>query len=113
MIVSLVGYHVAGVLGAVVAMISMCGPTAMLACFLIRAWDRFRAARWRVAVQAALVPISVGLVGATGVILTGIADHNAMAVAITVATAAVAYWTKWNPLWLFAVASLLGLAGLV
>jgi hypothetical protein len=36
-----------------------------------------------------------------------------MAVAITVATAAVAYWTRWNPLWLFGAASIVGLTGLV
>ena len=66
-----------------------------------------------IAVQAGLVPISVGLVGASAIVLTGAADRNWAAVVITVATAAVAYWTRWNPLWLIGVAGLAGLAGLV
>jgi hypothetical protein len=32
---------------------------------------------------------------------------------ITAATAATVYWTRWNPLWLIAIAGLIGLAGLV
>jgi chromate transporter len=113
MIVTLVGYHVAGLSGALVATLAMCGPTAVLACFLGHTWDRFKDAPWRIAVQSGLVPISVGLVAATAIVLTGVADHNWMAVAITVATAAVAYWTRWNPLWLFGAASIVGLTGLV
>ena len=35
------------------------------------------------------------------------------AVVITAATASVAYLTRWNPLWMFAAAALLGVAGLV
>jgi hypothetical protein len=41
------------------------------------------------------------------------ADKNLVAVAITLATAAAAYSTRFNPLWLFAAAGLLGHAGFV
>ncbi len=113
MIVALIGYHVAGFLGALVTTLAMCGPTAVLAAVLSNFWDRFRDAPWRVAVQAGLVPISVGLVGASAIVLTGVADRSPVAIAITVATAAAAYWTRWNPLWLIGIASLAGLAGLI
>ena len=113
MIVTLVGYHVAGFSGALVTTLAMCGPTAVLAFFFARAWDRFKHARWRVAVQAGLVPISVGLVGASAIVLARAADHNWIAAAITGASAATAYWTRWNPLFVFAAAGILGLAGLV
>ena len=43
MIVTLVGYHVAGMWGAVVTTLAMCGPTAVLAAYLSRTWDRFQA----------------------------------------------------------------------
>ena len=76
----------------------------MLAHFLGRTWDRFKDAPWRIAVQAGVVPISVGLVGASAIVLTRAADHSWVAVVITVATAAIAYWTRWNPLWLIALA---------
>ena len=81
MIVTLIGYHVAGLTGALVATLAMCGPTAVLAYFLGRTWDRFKDAPWRIAVQAGLVPISVGLVGASAIVLTRAADHNWVAVA--------------------------------
>jgi len=113
MLVTLIGYHVAGLAGAIVTTLAMCGPTAVLAHFLGRTWDRFKDAPWRMAVQAGLVPISVGLVGASAIVLTRAADHSLVAVIITAVTAVTAYWTRWNPLWLIGVAGLVGLADLV
>jgi len=112
-LVTLIGYHVAGLAGALVATAAMCGPTCLVAYFVGTAWERLRDAPWRIVVQAGLVPISIGLLGAGAVVLARVADHNWTAFAITVATAAVAYRTRWNPLWMFGLAGLLGLAGLV
>jgi len=113
MIVTLIGFHVAGFWGALVTTLAMCGPTAILAVFLARTWDHFKNAPWRVAVQAGLVPISVGLVGATAIVLTQAAIHNWLAAIAAVLTATVAYFTRWNPLWLIGAAGLAGLAGLI
>ena len=113
MLVTLIGYHVAGIGGALVTTLAMCGPTAVLAHFLGKTWDRFRDAPWRVAVQAGVVPISVGLVGASAIVLTRAADHSWAAVVITAAVAAITYRTRWNPLWLIGVAGLAGYVGLV
>ena len=57
MIVALVGYHVAGVLGALVAITAMCAPSCLLTFFAARAWTHFEQARWRRIVQSGLVPI--------------------------------------------------------
>ena len=113
MLVTLIGYHVAGVAGAIVTTIAMCGPTAVLAHFLSSAWERFKDRPWRVVVQAGLVPISVGLVGASAIVLTQAADHSWMAAGITAISAVVALWTRWNPLWLIGIAGLAGLTGWV
>jgi chromate transporter len=113
MLVTIVGYQVAGFVGALVTTLAMCGPTAVLAGLLARTWDRYRDAPWRAVVQAGLVPISVGLVAATAIVLTNVAVHNLVSMAIAAATAATAYWTRWNPLWLIGIAGLLGLVGLV
>ena len=112
-IVVLIGFHVGGILGATVGMLAMCGPTALLALFFARAWDRFKDTLWRNTVQAALVPISVGLVGATAVVLTRAVDTNWVTAGITAASAATALFTRWNPLYVFAVAGILSLVGLV
>lgn len=112
-IVALIGYHVEGLVGAAVAITAMCGPTCLLAYFVARTWDRFKDARWRVAVQVGLVPVSLGLIGASAFVLARAADHNVYAALITVATAATAFWTRANPLWIFAVAGAIGFARLV
>lgn len=113
MVVTLVGYHVAGLPGALVTTLAMCGPTAILAMLLASTWDRFKKAAWRVVVQSALVPISVGLVGASAIVLSHVAVRNWAAAVIMAATAAVSYWTRLNPLWLIGLAGLAGIAGLV
>ena len=112
-IVTLIGYHVAGFAGAGVATAAMCGPTCVLAFVVARTWDRFKDAHWRIAIQAGLVPVSLGLIGASAFVLARTADHNAIAGLLTAATCVVAFATRINPLWLFAAGGLLGLSGLL
>ena len=110
-IVTLIGYHVAGFAGALVATAAMTGPTCLFAFFIARVWDRFRDAHWRIAIQAGLVPVSIGLMAASAYVVAGIADRSAVAVALTALTAIVAFATKINPLWFFALGGLVGLFG--
>jgi len=111
MIVTLIGYHVAGLAGAAVATVAMCGPTCVFAFVVARAWDHFKEARWRIAIQAGLVPVSLGLIAASAFVLARSADHNIYAALITAVTAVIAFATRINPLWLFAVGGILGLSG--
>ena len=110
-IVALIGYHVAGLAGASVAITAMVVPTCTLAYFVARTWDRFKDARWRIAVQAGLVPVSLGLIAASAFVLARAADHTAVAGLLTAATALVAFATRINPLFLFAAGAVLGLTG--
>ena len=66
LLVTLIGWHVAGLPGAVVATAAVCLPSCTLSYFAARAWQRFRGAPWRRAVEVGLAPITVGLVLATG-----------------------------------------------
>jgi chromate transporter len=110
-LVTLIGYHVAGLTGAVVTTAAMCGPTCLFAFYFARVWDRFKDKSWRIVIQSAVVPLSIGLIGASAFVIARAADHNLMAFIVTAATAAIAYLTKVNPLWLFAVAGAMGLLG--
>ena len=110
-IVTLIGYHVAGISGAAVATVAMCGPTCLLSYFAARTWDRFKDAPWRIAIQAGLVPVSLGLIAASAFVLARAAEKNIYAVMVTVLTVAVASLTRINPLWLFAAGGILGLSG--
>ena len=107
-IVTLIGYHVAGFAGATVATAAMCGPTCLMAFFVARTWDRFKEARWRIAIQAGLVPVSLGLIAASAFVLARSADHNIYAAAITATTAVVGFATRINPLWIFVAGGLAG-----
>jgi chromate transporter len=110
-VVTLIGYHVAGLTGALVATLAMCGPTCIFAFFVGGVWDKFKDAPWRAVIQAALVPVSLGLMAASALVIVRVAAQNWVAVAVTVVTAAVTYKLRVNPLWIFAAAALLGLAG--
>lgn len=111
LIVTLIGWHVAGMAGALVATGAMVGPTSLLTYAVFHVWNRFRHAPWRRPVQAGLASVTVGLIAASGYLLARAADTGWVTVAITAATALVSFRTKLNPLWAFAAAGAIGAAG--
>lgn len=113
LIVSLVGWKAAGYAGAVVAMAAMCAPSSVLTYQIANAWDRFRDAPWRIATQAAVAPVTVGLILASGYVLTRTIDHTWAAYGLSVAIAGIAFASRVHPLWLLGIGALLGAAGLV
>ena len=113
LIVTLIGYSVAGLLGALVATVAMCVPTAVLALIVSRFLTRASEARWPGIVQAALVPLSIGLMGASGFILARTSDRTVVAVLVTSGAAVLASVTKLNPLWMLLAGGCLGFAGLI
>lgn len=113
LVVSLIGWKVAGVAGAVVATGAMCGPSCVLAFAVSRIWQRFRGSRWRAAVEDGLVPVTVGLMLAGGYLITLSADASIAAFAITAVTAGAMLATRIHPLWFFTAAGMMGLVGWV
>ncbi|SHN80283.1 chromate transporter [Bradyrhizobium erythrophlei] len=113
LIVTLIGYSVAGLPGALVATLAMCVPTAVLALFVSRFLTRSSQARWPGIVQAALVPLSIGLMGASGFILARTSDQTVVAALVTIGAAVLASVTKLNPLWMLVAGGCLGFAGLI
>jgi chromate transporter len=112
-IVALIGYHVAGVLGALVTTLAMCGPSSVFAFFVGRASDRFKGSFWHGAVSRGLVPVTLGLTASSATVIATTADYGWVAAAVTFGTAVTAYFVRVHPLWAFAVAALLGLCGLL
>jgi chromate transporter len=113
LVVSLIGWKVAGLAGAVVATGAVCAPSSILTYAVSKIWQRFRGARWRRVVEDGLIPVTVGLMLAGGYLITLAADHSAAAFAITAATVAVVMTTRIHPLWLMAAGGLLGFTGWV
>jgi len=113
LIATLIGWKAAGLAGAVVATVAMCGPSCFLVFWVSKVWDRYSHTRWRAAVGAGIAPVAVGLVCASAQMLVRAADASWRFAAVTAASAAIAYFTKLNPLWCLAGAALLGLSGLL
>jgi chromate transporter len=113
LIVSLIGWKAAGIVGAIVAMAAMCAPSSLLTYQVARVWDRFRDAPLRIATQRALAPITIGLIVASGFVLTRTIDQDWRAFAVTAATLVLTMTTRAHPLWMLAAAGALGAAGLL
>ena len=86
LVVTLIGWHVAGIAGALVATIAMCGPSSLLTYTVVRFWDRFKERPWRAYVQTGLAPVTVGLVAASAFLLARATDTGPVPVAVTLAT---------------------------
>jgi chromate transporter len=113
LIVTLIGYSVAGVTGAMVATLAMCGPTAVLAYYVSGLLTRSQHSQWPSIIRAALVPLSIGLMGASALVLALTSDRSWMAGMITAVAATLAFATRINPLWLLLAGGCLGFAGVI
>jgi chromate transporter len=111
LVVTLIGWQVAGLLGAFVATLAMCGPSCLLAFAVCRVAYRFNDERWWPAVRSGITSVTIGVVLAAAYILTRAADATFLAFAITGATALVLLGVRLNPLWLLAAGAAIGLLG--
>ena len=111
MVISLLGWKVAGVAGAFVATIAACGPSSLLCFFAMRGLERMRNGETRAVLQRALAPVAIGLILASGYTLARAADHSPGALLLTVAATAAIAFTRVNPVWILAAAAAAGVAG--
>jgi chromate transporter len=113
LVVTLVGWQVAGFSGALTATAAFIVPSSILTYVVAGVWQRFREARWRRVVQAGLTPVTVGLILAAGVLLCRAAVSDVPTLLLSLGTAAVLLATGLHPLWLLAAGAALGAAGLL
>ena len=111
MVVALIGWKVAGIAGAFVATLAICGPSSLLCYVALHWWERLRHSPLRAVVQRALAPVAIGLILASGYTLARGADRTAVAGALTAVAAAALAFTRVNPVWVLAAAALVGVAG--
>jgi chromate transporter len=113
MIVSLVGLKAAGILGALVAMAAILGPSSLLMYVACRTWHRFRDAKWRIAFERGLGPVSLGLLFSSGWTVVKTSDHTPVAYAITAVACVLLVRTNVSPLLIMGAAGVLGALGWV
>ena len=112
MVVTLVGWHVAGWPGVLVTSLAKFGPSSILTGVILHLWQRFKDKPWRATIQVGMVPMTVGLVGASAALITEASTHTWGLVVIAAVCALLAYKSKVHPLWILAAGALLGLSGI-
>jgi len=113
MVVSLVGWRVAGFWGALVTTGAVATPSSVLTLLVSGVWFRFRDATWRKALQAGLQPVTAGLIMASAALLIQSTTVNWTAGVVTVVTAWLFIFTKIHPMAILAASAAAGVVGLV
>ena len=113
LMMSFVGWKVWGFPGAVASAFATFGPPCAMYFTGYRLWDRFRAAPWQRIVRLGLVPVTMGIVIASGVVMARAADTGWPSAVLTIAAAAVMLATRLNPMWMLLTGAALGGLGLL
>jgi chromate transporter len=113
LVVTLVGWQVAGLPGAMTATGAFVVPSGILAYFVANIWQKFRTARWRRVVQAGITPVTVGLIMAAGILLCRAAIDDLPKLLLVIAVTATLLLTRLHPLWMLGTGAALGAAGLL
>lgn len=111
LVVTLIGWHVAGLAGALAATVAMCLPMSVVIYFLIDRWEGFAGARWQKAVSLGVAPLAVGLIFSGATLIAQAAAFGWAAWLIVGATVLVNFKAKLHPLWLIALGGAIGLSG--
>lgn len=108
LVVGLFGWHVAGVLGMLTAVVAMMLPTSVMAFGFSRLRARLAGRMWLRTVERGLVPIAVGLIAASGLILARGTATGWVPAAVTAASALFVWRTDFSPLWVLAAGAVVG-----
>jgi chromate transporter len=109
-VVSLIGWQVAGWAGLLVATLAIMIPScALLTARVLARWSDSEAVA---VLKAALVPLGLGLMLASGVSMMRTVDRDAFTVAISLATAAFVVASRRNPLWALAAGTCVNIVAL-
>jgi chromate transporter len=112
MYVTLLGWQVAGWLGALATTLGIIIPSTILTLLFARVLAGNPDAPLVRAIRRGLAPVAIGLTLASGWILVQSINHDWRGYLITALTGAIVLRTQVNPLWLVAAGTLAGAAGL-
>ena len=113
LVVTLIGWEIAGLAGALAATLAMCLPMSVLIYLLIDRWESFAGKRWQKAISIGVSPLAVGLIFSGATLIAQAADFGWAAWLLVAATLVANLRLKLHPLWFIAVGAGLGLLGLV
>ena len=97
LMMSFVGWKVWGLPGAVASAFATSGPPCAMYFAGYRLWDRFRNAPWQRIVSLGLVPVTMGIVIASGIVIARAADNGWRTAALTLVAVAITLATRLIP----------------
>ena len=113
LMMGLIGWKVWGLAGALAAATATFAPPCAIYFAAFRLMHRFQEAHWQRVLRSALIPVTSGLIIASGIVMAQAAGITWAAVAVTGGAAVIMLTTRLNPLWLLAVGGVLGGFGLL
>lgn len=113
LVVTLIGWEVAGLAGALMATLAMCLPMSVVIYLLIDRWESFAGARWQKAISLGVAPLAVGLIFSGATLIAQAASFGWVAWGLVGATVLANLRLKMHPLWFIGVGGLIGLFGWV
>jgi chromate transporter len=103
LLVALIGFHVAGIAGAIVASLAIFVPTSLILYVLAHIWRFYRDASWQQAIERGLAPVAAGLIMAGIYSILQIAEGGVIAWVVAIAAFVALRWLRANPFMLMAM----------
>jgi len=97
LMVLVIGYQIAGLMGAGVVLLSFFLPSSLMCFYMGRLWNRFGESSWRRSIQNALEPISIGLMSSGVYAVAKASVVSSITMALAVVTLYLILRTKINP----------------
>ncbi len=97
LVISLLGWRVAGLWGLILASIGIILPTTVLAVGAGRVYARLMSAAWFPTFKVGLPPVVLGLLAASGVLTATLSVHNWFGASLTGGAALFAAFSRRNP----------------
>ncbi len=111
LVISMIGWHMAGVLGMAIATVAIILPSSLLAFACGRLLTRYETNRTVGLLRQALAPIAVGLMLASGLVMSRAAYQGVLTLLVVAGMTATVYFTKVSPFWGIAGGAILGIFG--
>ena len=113
MTVTLLGWHLYGVLGALLATLAIAWPSSIMIFFLQRLILGIQNPITRKSIQYAAGSLAIGLVLSSAWQIAIQINHSAAAYVLTLITIGFTLFTRWHPLYLIAIGGVLGVLGFI
>ncbi len=113
MTVTLLGWHIYGMIGALVATFAIVWPSSILIFFLQRFILGIKDPVKKKSIQYAAAALAIGLVLSSAWEIALQINHGVAAYLLTLATIGLTLFTRWHPLYLIAIGGALGLMGFI